>query len=76
MLKNKTIISQAKRNVQGLITQLNRDKNTLISPETISFAISLSESIKDDKRKANQIKEDLKETNNWPFPKLDFNEIK
>lgn len=74
MLKPRPILNKLKRETKKLTRQLNYSKDTFISPETLILAIELTESIKVDRVKAKQIKEDLKQTNNWPFPKYIFKE--
>jgi DNA polymerase elongation subunit (family B) len=69
MLKPRTIINEVRRETKKLTNQLKRDKSTLVSSETLGLAIELSESIKADRAKAKKMKEDLKQTKNWPFPK-------
>lgn len=72
MIKPRTILNEVRRETKKLTKELNRNKNTLISSETLGLALELSESIRTDRVKAKQMKEDLKNTSNWPFPKHNF----
>jgi hypothetical protein len=72
MQKPRPILNQLKRETKKLTRELNYSKDTFISPETLGLAIELTESIKADRAKAKKIKEDLKQSKNWPFPKHNF----
>lgn len=73
MLKNKAVFSEVRREVKKLQNQIKRNKETLVSPETVFFAGELSASIRSDRAKAKKDKEILKNNSDWPFP--NFNKI-